>query len=215
MAGLIALALAAGLTAALDARQIGHQIRTQYDAFVKLSPSPASFRLFSGGGNRYDYWRVALNEFEHAPVGGAGAGNYTVGYYRDRRTTEDVTQPHSLELQTLAELGLVGGLALILFLAGPLLGLWRWSRRAAAPGTERMLAVGAGGMFLSWLAQTSVDWMHLIPTLTALALGAAAVLVSAPAGIAASPALSGGIRVGGQVPACVRSCCWAPSRRPR
>ena len=181
-AGLIALALAGAAVAAANAGHITHRVRTEYDAFVKLSPSPASFRLFSGGGNRYDYWRVAWLEFEHAPVRGVGAGNYTVGYYRDRRTTEDITQPHSLELQTLAELGIVGGLALVLFLAGPLWGLWRWSRRAKAPGTERLVAVGAGGMFLSWLGQTSVDWMHLIPTLTALALAAAAALVCVPGG---------------------------------
>ena len=180
-AGLIALALAAGVLVALDARPIAHRVRTSYDAFVHLSPSPASFRLFSGGGNRYDYWRVALIEFKAAPLRGVGAGNYTVDYYRDRRTTEDITQPHSLELQTLAELGLVGALALLLFLIGPLFGLWRWSRRARAPGSERLVAVAAGGMFLSWLGQTSVDWMHLIPTITALALGAAAVLVSPPA----------------------------------
>ncbi len=181
-AGLILLALAGGVLAGVKAQAISRQVRAQYHAFVNLSPSPGSFRLFSGGGNRFDYWRVALTEFEHAPLQGAGAGNYTVGYFRDRRTTEDVTQPHSLELQTLAELGIVGGLLLLLFLAVTLFGLWRWSRQARAPGSARLVAVGAGGLFVSWLGQTSVDWMHLIPTITALALGAAAALVSMPAG---------------------------------
>ena len=32
-------------------------------------------------------------------------------------------------------------------------------------------------MFIVWLAQTSVDWLHLIPGLTGAALGAAAVLL--------------------------------------
>jgi O-Antigen ligase len=183
-AGLIALALAGSAIAGLNARSIAHRVRAQYDAFVNLSPSPGSFRLFSGGGNRYDYWRVAWMEFEHAPLRGVGAGSFTVGYFRERRTTEDVTQPHSLELQTLAELGLVGGLALLLFLGGPLFGLWRWSRRARAPGPERLVAVGAGGTFLAWLGQTSVDWVHLIPSITALALGAAVVLLCPPASAA-------------------------------
>lgn len=187
-AALIAFSLAGAVLVGIHAPRLAHRVRAQYDAFVNLSPSPASLRLFSGGGNRYDYWRVAWVEFGHEPRRGVGAGSYTVGYFRDRRTSEDVTQPHSLELQTLAELGLVGGLALLLFLTGTLLGLWRWSRRATALGPERLIAVGAGGMFLCWLGQTSVDWIHLIPAITALALGAAAALVCAPGKAATSAA---------------------------
>ena len=41
----------------------------------------------------------------------------------------------------------------------------------------RALMVGAVGAFTAWLAQTSVDWMHLLPGLTAIAIAAAAVLV--------------------------------------
>ena len=183
--GLVALALGGGVLAGVKAQSISHRVRAQYDAFVNLSPSPASFRLLSGGGNRFDYWRVALSEFDRAPLRGVGAGNYTAGYYRDRRTSEDITQPHSLELQTLAELGIVGALLLVLFLAGPLIGVWRWSRHAGSPGGARLVAVGGGGMFLAWLSQTSVDWMHMIPTITALALGAATALVCAPGAVRA------------------------------
>ena len=65
-------------------------------------------RFLSGGGYRYDYWRVAWLEFKDAPLRGQGAGNYDDLYFSERRTTEDIRQPHSLPLQTLAELGLVG-----------------------------------------------------------------------------------------------------------
>ncbi|MBV9839119.1 MAG: O-antigen ligase family protein, partial [Solirubrobacterales bacterium] len=106
--GLAALALAAVLGVAINAGAIERRIHTQYDAFVHLAPSPTSSRLFSGGGNRFDYWRVAWIEFRSAPLGGVGAGNYPPDYYVHRRTTEAIQQPHSLELQTLAELGLVG-----------------------------------------------------------------------------------------------------------
>jgi len=179
---LAAFAVIAIVGLVADAHQISHRVSDQYHAFVHLSAEPGSFRLFSGGGNRDDYWRVALKEFDGSPVRGVGAGNYDVGYYRYRHTTEDITQPHSIELQTLAELGLVGGLLLLAFIAGPMVGLWRLARRARAPGPQRLVAVGAGGMFLSWLAQTSVDWMHLIPSITALALGAGVVLASARRG---------------------------------
>jgi cytochrome c-type biogenesis protein CcmH/NrfG len=38
--------------------------------------------------------------------------------------------------------------------------------------------VGGVGAFTAWLVQTSVDWMHLLPGLTAIALAAAVVLVA-------------------------------------
>jgi hypothetical protein len=151
----------------------------QWEAFVHLDrASPGESRLLSGGGNRYDYWRIALIEFKDDPMTGVGAGNYDVRYFRERRTTEDIKQPHSLPLQTLAELGLVGFVFLALFLVPVLVGL---SKRAAALRREATGAVGlvvaSGGIVLAWLVHTSVDWLHLIPGVTGIALCAAAVLV--------------------------------------
>jgi hypothetical protein len=180
--GLAALGVAAAVAIGVNASAIGHRIRVQYEAFVHLAPSPGSTRLFSGGGNRYDYWRVAWLEFRSAPVIGVGAGNYDPGYYLHRRTTESITQPHSIELQTLAETGLVGALLLAAFLVAIALGLRRTARAARADPLARTVAVAGGGIFIGWLIQTSVDWMHLIPGLTGIALAAAASLLVAPDG---------------------------------
>jgi O-Antigen ligase len=192
-AALAALGLAAAVAIGSGAGAIGNRIHSQYEAFVHLSSAPGGTRLFSGAGDRYDYWRVALVEFRSAPVGGVGAGNYQPGYYRHRKTTEAITQPHSLELQTLAELGLVGGLLLAAFLGAVAIGLGRTARAARHDLLARGTAVAAGGTFTVWLVQTSVDWMHLIPGLTAMALGAAVALVARPS--AATGALAGRARV--------------------
>ena len=156
------------------------RISDEWDSFTKLESDSGdgSSRLTSGGGNRYDYWRIALNQFRDQPVKGVGAGNYDTTYYLERRTDEAVTQPHSLELQTLAELGLVGALALLLFVAGTLGGLGArvMAKRELAGRTA--LIVAGGGMFTVWLVQTSVDWLHVIPGVTAIALCGAAVLVA-------------------------------------
>ena len=108
---------------------------------MQLSPGSGGTRLVLRAGNRYDYWRVALIEFRSAPLDGVGAGNYDTGYYLHRRTTEAITQPHSLELQTLAELGLVGGAV-----AGGLPGRRR-ARLAPnrARGTPRSAGAPRGG----------------------------------------------------------------------
>ena len=111
------------------------------------------------------------------PVLGVGAGNYPRSYYEQRATTEDIDQPHSVELQALSELGVVGALLLACFLAGIGWGIARMRPAAARSPLSRALMVAGVGAVVAWLAQTSVDWMHLLPGLTAIAIAAAAVLV--------------------------------------
>ena len=134
-------------------------------------------RFASGGGNRYDYWRVAWHQFQDEPLRGLGAGNYDRTYFVERSTSEDIRQAHSIELQTLGELGLVGGMLLLAFFAAVGFGFARRARAARVDLRARGLAVAAGGAFTVWLVQTSVDWMHLIPGVTGIVLCSAAVLV--------------------------------------
>jgi tetratricopeptide (TPR) repeat protein len=175
-AGLVVIAVLAAVVA------LGNpvdKVRQQYDDFVNLRVDQAdSTRFLSGGGYRYDYWRVAWLEFKDKPLTGQGAGNYDDLYFVDRRTNEDIRQPHSLEMQTLAELGIVGMLFLLLFVGSVVAGLWRQSRRALELPERRIVAVAAGGAFIAWLTHTSVDWLHNIPGVTGIALCAAAALVS-------------------------------------
>ncbi len=173
----LALALAAG-----SAHRIDHDARQQWHEFTHLdvsavTPSAGQSRLLSGGGNRYDYWRIAWHLWEEHPLLGVGAGNYPRPYYELRSTTEDIQQPHSVELQSLSELGLVGALLLAALIAGVGWGALRMRRAAARSPLSRALMVGGLGAFVAWLAQTSVDWMHLLPGLTAIAIAGAAVLV--------------------------------------
>ena len=165
------------------------RVGDEYRAFVQLDARTSeSSRFTTGAGNRYDYWRIALSQLGDQPVRGVGAGNYDRSYFLQRRTTEDIRQPHSIELQALAELGLVGGIALALFLGAVLFGFARRARGAHTSLADRGLAVAAGGAFLVWLIHTSVDWLHLIPGVTGLALASAAVLVGPWRRSAAEPA---------------------------
>lgn len=176
----LALAVAAG-----SAHRIEHDVREQWHAFTHLtepatvtgSASASQSRLLSGGGHRYDYWRIAWRVWREHPVLGVGAGNYARSYYQQRATTEDIQQPHSIELQALSELGLVGALLLAGFLAGIAWGAARMRPAARRSALTRSLMVGAVGAFNAWLVQTSVDWMQLLPGLTAIAIAAVAVMI--------------------------------------
>jgi UDP-GlcNAc:undecaprenyl-phosphate GlcNAc-1-phosphate transferase len=153
------------------------RVQDEYDAFVELRTDRGETSRFgSGAGNRYDYWRVALDQLRDNPLRGVGAGNYDRTYFIERRTTEDIRQPHSIELQALGELGIVGGLLLALFLVAVGVGFASRARSARDDLRARGLAVAAGGTFAVWIVHASVDWLHLIPGLTGIALCSAAVL---------------------------------------
>jgi UDP-N-acetylmuramyl pentapeptide phosphotransferase/UDP-N-acetylglucosamine-1-phosphate transferase len=179
LVGLVVLALGGATAAAGNPlERLGNEV----DSFVSLNRSETDTvrenRFTSAGDNRYDYWRVAVEEFKSAPVHGVGAGNYSRDYFVERRTLEDVTQPHSIELQTLAELGVLGVVFLILFLSGIAGGLRERAAAARRSPADLALVVAAAGIFLTWFTHTSVDWLHEIPGVTGIALCAAAVLVA-------------------------------------
>ncbi len=162
---------------------IAESVRTEYRAFTQVDATGAAVvpsdttRLISGSGTRYDYWRIAADVWGDAPVRGIGGGNYDVPYFARRATTEDVRQPHSLQMQVLSETGLVGGGLLALLLAGLILGARRWARAARRSRTAACVTVAAMGSVTAFLVHTSVDWMHLLPGLTGMALAGLAVLV--------------------------------------
>jgi hypothetical protein len=174
---LVAFILAAAVVVSATADPLD-RARREATAFTELrGPEPGQSRLTSGAGNRYDYWRIAWQQFRERPIRGFGAGNYDATYFKERRTTENVRQAHSIELQMLGELGIVGFALLCLFLGGVLWGFARHARGDPGHGGQRWAAVAAGGVFLTWLVHTSIDWVHLIPGVTGVALCSAAVLV--------------------------------------
>jgi hypothetical protein len=154
----------------------GPSISRQYREFTSLSVNQnASVRFVDASGFRADLWRVALDEFRSHPLGGLGAGNYDTEYYRLRHNPEYVVQPHSLELQMAAELGVGGIVALVLFCGGVLYA--GVVRRGTIASRDRFIKVAALGMFAAWLAATSVDWLYDIPGLAGMAVVAAGLLV--------------------------------------
>lgn len=140
----------------------------------------ATERLVSGAGNRYDYWRVAWDAFEDHPIAGIGAGNFDHVWFPQRKVVEAVRQPHSIELQVLSELGLLGAGALLLVLGGLAAGIVQTARVVRASTVPGAVAIAAVGVPITWLAHTSIDWMHLLPGTSAVALLMLAVLLRLP-----------------------------------
>jgi tetratricopeptide (TPR) repeat protein len=139
------------------------RLRHGWDTFKSgkgYAANSSGNRLTSGlGSNRYDFYRVSLDEFLSHPIAGIGADNFQQQYLLRGRSHETPHYPHSVELRTLTETGLVGSLLAVVGLAAALLAAGRASRRgcdrdALAPD----VAVAAMGGFAYWLVHGSVDW---------------------------------------------------------
>jgi hypothetical protein len=108
------------------------------------------------GSGRYDYYRVALNEFAGHPLAGIGYGNFQVPYLVHRRTDEAPRYTHSLAFGVLSQLGLVGAALLVTFFAAALTEV---RRGLAAARGRRTLAAGALCGFAVWFVHGLVDWV--------------------------------------------------------
>lgn len=125
--------------------------------------SGGATRLTTLQSNRYDYWSVAFRAFRTQPLHGVGAGGWAVYWLRWRRVHEGAQDAHSLPLQTLAELGIVGVLLLALFLAGVL-----WTAREAL--ADRQAAAGAIAALAAYFAHAPLDWDWQMPAVTLIAM---------------------------------------------
>ncbi|HTA15622.1 MAG TPA: O-antigen ligase family protein, partial [Solirubrobacteraceae bacterium] len=125
-AATLLLALAGGLVAV--ARGPGGnpitEVRHGWESFEGGYSKTAATgtRLLGGlGSNRYDFYRVALDEFKAHPLLGIGADNFQQQYLRQGHSKETPRYPHSVELRTLTQTGLLGGLLAIVGLGAALL----------------------------------------------------------------------------------------------
>jgi O-antigen ligase len=115
-------------------------------------------RLLSGlGSNRYDFYRVALDEFLERPLVGIGVDNFQQQYLRLGRSNETPRYPHSVELRTLSQTGLLGALLAAVGLGAALVAAWRAMRRCDDP-LGATVAAGALGGFAYWAVHGSFDW---------------------------------------------------------
>jgi hypothetical protein len=157
-------------------------VSRQWNGFSQVQTHFSSQSHFGDvGSGRYDFWRVAIDALLAHPVGGLGEDNFADYYIKHRRTSQEPSWTHSIELRLLAQTGLVGFALFTAFMVGAL--------RLAARGRRRgdPLTRGVAGIALLplvvWLIHGSLDWFWEMPALSGPALGFLAVAASlAPGG---------------------------------
>ena len=120
---------------------------------------------FNAGSDRYDAWRVALDDFSEDPILGDGGGGYHYTYLLKRDVaTQEVHDAHSVELEVLAELGAVGLILFATAIVAIVLAIARARRLNPAASTLAAVAFASGAY---WLTHASLDWFWPYPALTA------------------------------------------------
>jgi tetratricopeptide (TPR) repeat protein len=138
----------------------GHFFSEKWRSFKVLPENEQTESHFlTLGSNRYDFWRVALHEFERHPIAGIGSRGFATAYLRKGQSNETPQRAHSLELDQLAETGIVGFALLAASILVPLLAIARRARGS-------LLACGLLGAGTYWLAHATVDWTWTFPAAT-------------------------------------------------
>ncbi len=125
--------------------------------------------------NRTVWWGEAWHVFRAHPLAGTGARTFEIARKRYRTDAENVTEPHSVPMQLLADGGIVAfGLGLLLVI-GLVLGIRATLRRLK--GNERAAAVALGAFPLAFGLHALVDYdLDFLAVVAPTALVAAALL---------------------------------------
>jgi hypothetical protein len=155
--GLLCMALLAGVAgffASVD--QPVRAAQHRWDEFRTVDADASASSHFGAlGSNRYDFWLVAWDEFERHPFAGIGAYGWGDAYLVHGKSLETPHRAHSLELDALAETGIIGFLLLIGSGAALLFGIARRARSS-------LLATGALGTAAYFAVHTGGDWVWTI-----------------------------------------------------
>jgi hypothetical protein len=165
---ILALAASTAIAAVAMARPVD-----RFEEFRRLDSSSSPtvqghlFNVSSTG--RWQQWAAAVDQFEAAPLAGGGAGSYGDWWLQHGSGRGFVTEAHSLYLEVLGELGIVGGAvlaaAIIVALGGGLLALLR------RPAEERVLLASVFAAGAAYAVGAAIDWIWELTVVSVVGVG--------------------------------------------
>jgi hypothetical protein len=165
---LIGIAAAAGVVvvAVALAAGAGGFAKREYSKFVngthEAHIAQTRDRLTDPANNgRLPVWKAALKIYRTQKLRGTGAGTFQQYYPRYRTEKAYVVDTHSLYLQSLAELGIVGFALILVVVLGALGGLALRIR-----GPDRPIFAALFAAWLAWAIHQGFDWDWQMPAVT-------------------------------------------------
>jgi hypothetical protein len=140
------------------------------------TPNLVRSHLLSGNGSgRWQFWVSAVDEFRTAPLAGRGAGSYESWWLEHGSFAYFLRNAHSLYLETLGELGLVGLVLLggaFLTGLGSALQRTRWAR-----GEERTTIAALTATFVAFGVGAAIDWVWQLTVVGLIAMACLGLMV--------------------------------------
>ena len=131
--------------------------------------------LSSSGSGRWQFWSVAGTEFRAHPLIGGGAGSWQSWWLQHGKLGSFFTQyAHSLYLETLAELGIIGLLLLGAAVVAGVVGAVR-----SALGLRSGDVAAAAACAIAFFAAAAYDWVWQLSGLAVVGVGLLGVALGA------------------------------------
>jgi hypothetical protein len=153
--------------------------RERFESFMRI-PDPGLVRagyfsehlLSESGSGRWQFWSAAVDQWREHPFVGQGAGTYEAWWAEHASFAYFVRDAHSLYLETLGELGIVGFVLTVgLVLGGVVVGARRSLR---LQGELRVTTAALTAMVAAYAVGAGVDWMWEMTAVTVVAVVALA-----------------------------------------
>ena len=183
----VVFAVAGGIVAAHPVRLFEHfKAPPPYTLNTLPAKNPIKTHLLSAGSSgRWQQWGSAVDEFESAPALGRGAGSFESWWSQHGTLHGYVKDAHSLYLESLGELGIVGFLLIVgAFLTGLVAGL---RRALAARGEQRLVLAAVWAGFLAYAVASGIDWMWEMTVVSVVGIALLALLTSRASSAAPEP----------------------------
>jgi O-antigen ligase len=135
-----------------------------------------SHLLSSTSTGRWQLWSAAADQWQTKPAFGRGAGSYQSWWMEHAEFPLFVRDAHSLWLETLGELGLVGFLLLVTAFGAGLVAAAARLRRA---GPARPLVAALAAVLVAFALGAAIDWMWELTVVGLVAVVALGMLVGA------------------------------------
>ena len=152
----------------------------RFDAFRSNPPGlnsvSATQHFLSGSSNgRWQLWGSAVHEFVRYPLLGHGAGSFQA-WWLQHGSAFFVRNAHSLFLEQLGSLGIVGGLVLVGFFATPFVAAARALRQRDA---TREPVAAAAATLAAFVVAAALDWMWEMTVVALVGIVCAGILLRA------------------------------------
>jgi O-antigen ligase len=146
----------------------------KFDAFKSTPTSFAgtnatvteSHLLSTSGSGRWQFWTAAMTEFRAHPLNGGGAGSWEAWWLQHGSLPLPSEFAHSLYLEALAELGIVG---LLLIAGAVVVGIVGAVRSALRLATGEIAAAAACG--IAFFAAAAYDWVWQLAGIAIVGVG--------------------------------------------